>query len=81
MRKRVILSKLMILVVLIATLLNPILAAAQEEVAQAPAEAETAQAAPTAGLTILILLVGLGAVALVGARMWLRDSYEGDSNT
>ncbi len=79
MQTRLAFRMLLVLVVLTVILLTPLAAYAQEEGTQAVEE--TAQEAPTAGLTILILLVGLGAVALVAGRVWLRDNYPDDSAT
>jgi hypothetical protein len=77
MQIRLAIKKLLVLLLLSALLLAPLAAYAQEEVGEAPAAEE---AAPPPGLGTLVLLIGLGAVALVGGRIWLRDNYTGDSN-
>jgi hypothetical protein len=81
MRKRLVIQKLIVFVVLIAMLLAPMLALAQEDTAPTTEEAATVPETSTTGLTILILLVGLGALALVAGRFWLRDVYEGETTT
>jgi hypothetical protein len=58
-------------------LLNALPAFAQEATPEAaPAAAETTEA-PPAGLSTLILLLGAGAVLLVGGVMVARDRFSG----
>jgi hypothetical protein len=73
-------KKLLIALALMGLLLAPLAVYAQEET---PTE-ETAtaeEAAPPPGLGTLVLLIGLGAVAAVGGRLWLRDNYQSDGGS
>jgi hypothetical protein len=71
MHKWLNMKKLLAAVLLIALLLAPIAVYAQEE---APAETPaTEQTSAPRGLGTLVLLIGLGALAVVGGRIWLRD--------
>jgi hypothetical protein len=73
MQKRALIN-LFTLLVLITLLVTPVYAQDETSAGDTPA---TAQAAPP-GLGTLVLLVGIGALAIVGGRMWLRDHYKGD---
>ena len=73
-------KKLLIALALVGLLLAPTVIDAQEET---PAEETPAaeEAAPPPGLGTLVLLIGLGAVAAVGGRLWLRDHYQGEESS
>lgn len=79
MRKSLDVRKLLVLALLFVALFTPVTTYAQEEAAAGePAVAE--EAAPPPGLGTLMLLIGVGAVALVGGAMMARDSFKGDSD-
>ncbi len=77
MQKGANVKKLLATVCLIAVLLTPLAVYAQEETAAETPAAEQTSAPP--GLGTLMLLVGIGALAIVGGRIWLRDNYKPDT--
>jgi hypothetical protein len=73
--KKLALIRILMLTILCALLLAGALAYAQET-----PTGEAAAEVPTGGVTTLVLLMGLGAVTLVGAGMIARNNFKQDSN-
>jgi hypothetical protein len=80
MQKGLNVKKLLVLVIVIAVLIAPVVAYAQD--AAPTDEAPVSQTAATPeGLGTFVLLVGLAALAIVGGRIWFRDRYSSETET